>query len=59
MKSQRKRVRKTKVNKDLPLSNKEFLSWVDRVLSKPINPKGIFKNKKTDWIKKKDFNPKP
>ena len=56
----RKRTKITKVSNqdDAPLSARDFDRWVQKVLSKPINPKGIFKNKKKDWIKKKDFNPK-
>jgi|SaaInlStandDraft_1057018.scaffolds.fasta_scaffold41248_5 hypothetical protein len=54
---QRKRIKKTKVsNEDAPLSNKEFLAWVDRVLAKPLNPKGVISNKKQDWIKAEHFN---
>jgi hypothetical protein len=53
---QRKRVKKTKVsNEDAPLSNKEFLAWVDKVLSKPINPRGLQTHKKTDYIKREYF----
>ena len=59
MKQKRKRTKRTKVSNqdDAPLSARDFLLWVDRVLAKPINPKGIIKGKKTNWIKKKDFNP--
>ena len=56
MKQKRKRTKRTHVNNDdLPLSDKEFEAWCLKVLSKPINPKGIFKNKKTDWLQAKDF----
>jgi hypothetical protein len=52
----RKRIKKVKVNnEDLPLSKKEFLAWVDRVTSKPINKLGIQTHKKKDWVQKKDF----
>ena len=37
------------------LYQKEFLAWVDRVTSKPINKLGIQTHKKKDWVQKKDF----
>ena len=56
MKKTRKRVKKTKVNNDdLPLSDKEFDDWCEKVLSKPINPRGIQTHKKTDYIKREYF----
>ena len=56
MKKTRKRTKTTQVNNDdLPLSDKEFEAFIDRLLAKPLNPKGIFKNKKTDWLQAKDF----
>jgi hypothetical protein len=60
MKQKRKRVKRTKVSNqnDAPLSTRDFHKWVDRVLAKPINPKGIIKGKKTNWVKRKDLNPK-
>jgi hypothetical protein len=56
MKKTRKRTKTTKVNNDdLPYSDKEFLAWVDRVTSKPINKLGIQTHKKKDWVQAKDF----
>jgi hypothetical protein len=53
----RKRIKRTKVSNqnDAPLSARDFDKWVQRMLSKPLNPKGIFKNKKTNWLQAKDF----
>ena len=57
MKQKRKRTKRTKVSNqdDAPLSARDFLLWVDRVLAKPINPKGIQTHKKTDYIKREYF----
>lgn len=53
---QRKRTNRTRVNNDdLPLSDLEFNAWCLKVLSKPINPRGIQTHKKTDYIKKEYF----
>jgi len=57
---QRKRIQKTKVNdSDAIMTDAEWNVWLNRVTSKPINRLGLQKNIKTNWIKKKDFNPKP
>ena len=58
MKQKRKRTKRTKVNdKDAIMTDAEWNVWLNRVTSKPINRLGLQKNKKTNWIKKKDFNP--